>query len=225
VAAAIGPIALLFSHREEVAGWTVDQVTLVMGLYFLMQALIAGLVEPNLGEIVEAIRSGNLDGMLLKPADAQLLASVRRVAPGHLWDLLFAGALMGWSFAHLPAPRIVDLAVAALLLLLGAAAMYGVWLMAICTSFWFVRVDNLRFLLWSATDFGRWPLDIFARWVRFLLLVVVPVGLLTTFPVQALSGGWTGWMVALAAGVAVAFVAGSRALWNRAIRSYTSASS
>jgi ABC-2 type transport system permease protein len=223
--AAIAPIALVFGHRSEVVGWTASEVTLVVGLFFLMQGLLAGFVEPNLGEIVEAIRSGSLDFLLLKPADAQLLASVRRLAPGRLWDIVFAAALCGWSLLAMEPPSALDVAMAGLMLVSGLAAMYGVWLLAICTSFWFVRVDNLRYLLWAATDAGRWPLAVFAPWVRFLLLTVVPVGILTTFPALALRGDWTWGTVATGCAVGLGFLVLSRAAWNRALSSYTSASS
>jgi ABC-2 type transport system permease protein len=223
--AAIAPIALVFSHRDQILGWSEPQVVLVIGLYFLMQAVLAGLVEPNLGEIVEAIRSGNLDLMLLKPADSQILASVRRVAPSHVWDLLVAGALIAYAYVHMPVPAPIDVVLAVLMLLCGLAAMYGLWLLAICASFFFVRVDNLRFLLWSVTDAGRWPLDVFARWIQFVLIAVIPIGLLTTFPVMALSGAWTMPMVLAGLAVAAVFLVGSRLAWNRSLASYTSASS
>lgn len=221
----IAPLWLVFGHREAVMGWSAEQATLVVGLFFLMQALLAGLVEPNLGEIVEAIRSGALDFVLLKPADAQLLVSFRRVAPARLWDAIAAVALIGWSLSGMPPPSWADLAAAALLLGCGLGAMYGIWLLAICTSFWFVRVDNLRFLLWAVTDAGRWPLDVFARWIRVLLIAVVPVGLTTTFPALALRGAWSPGLLAAGVAVAAAFLLGSRWAWNRSLASYTSASS
>jgi ABC-2 type transport system permease protein len=224
-AAAVVPLVLLFDHRESVAGWSAEQITLVVGLYFLMQGLLAVLVEPNLGEVVEAIRTGSLDFVLIKPADAQLLVSFRRVDPGRLWDVAAAVGLIGWSVTRMPAPAPGDVAAAGVLLVAGMGAMYGVWLLAICTSFWFVRVDNLRFLLWAVTDAGRWPLDVFARWVQVALVVVVPVGLLTTFPAMALRGTWSASMLAGGVAVGAGFLLGSRAAWRRALASYTSASS
>jgi ABC-2 type transport system permease protein len=221
----LAPIALVFAQRDVVMGWTAEEVTLVAGLYFLMAGLITGLVEPNLGEVVESIRTGGLDFLLLKPADAQLLASFRRVAPAHVWDLVAAALMIGWALSAMPPPSAADWFVAALMLVAGFLAMYGVWILAICASFWFVRVDNLRFLLWSVSDAGRWPLDVFGRWVRFLLIVVVPVGVLTTFPALALRGTWNGWIVLLGCAVAVASLSASRWAWNRSLASYTSASS
>jgi ABC-2 type transport system permease protein len=208
-----------------VVGWSQPEVVLVIGLYFLMQAVLAGLVEPNLGEIVEAIRQGTLDLMLLKPADSQILASVRRVAPSHVWDLLVALGLIAWAVSRLPPPSPLDAVLAVVLLGCGLTAMYGIWLLAICASFFFVRVDNLRFLLWSVTDAGRWPLDVFARWIQVALVVVIPIGLMTTFPVMALSGRWSLPMVLAGFGIAAGFSIGSRIAWTRSLASYTSASS
>lgn len=223
--AAVAPIALVFSQRDAILGWTAPEITLVAGLYFLMQAVLAGLVEPNLGEIVEAVRSGSLDFVLLKPADAQVLVSMRRVDPAHLWDLLAAVLLLGWSIPAMPPPSPADVAVAVLLLCSGLAAMYGIWLLAICTSFFFVRVDNLRFLLWSITDAGRWPLQVFARWVQLVLVVVVPVAVITTFPAMALRGTWSPELLAAGVGVGATFLVVSRWAWRASLAYYTSASS
>jgi len=223
--AALAPILLVFDQVDAVGGWDLPDMILVAGLYFFMHAVLASLVEPNLGEIVEAIRTGTLDFVLLKPADAQLLASIRRLQPAPLWDLVGAVLLMGWSIARMPAPQPLDVLAAVVLGASGLAAMYGLWLLAICTSFHFVRVDNLRYLLWSIADAGRWPLPIFARWVQWILVVVVPVGVITTFPALALRGTWSGALLLLGVAVGLGFVLVSRFAWQASLRSYTSASS
>lgn len=225
VAGVLVPVALVFGQREEVLGWTAPELTLVTGLFFFVQALLTGVVEPNLGEVVEAVRSGSFDFLLLKPVDPQLLASVRRIAPARIWDLLAATGLVGWSLSRLPPPAPLDVLAAVVTLLSGLSALYGVWLLAICASFWFVRVDNLRYLLWAVSDAGRWPLSVFGPAVRTALVLVVPIGVATTFPALALRGEWTAPLVAGAVGVGAAFALGSRWVWTRALASYTSASS
>lgn len=224
-AAMLAPVALVFSLRDTVLGWTAEEVALVTGLYFFVQALLAAFVEPNLGEVVESVRTGSFDFVLLKPVDAQLLSSVRRVQPARLWDAAAAVALVGWALSRLEPPGPADLAAAAVLVASGVAAMYGLWLLAICASFWFVRVDNLRYLLWAISDSGRWPLDVYGPWIRALLVAVVPVAVVTTFPALALRGRWSVELVAGGVAVGLVFVVGSRWAWRRAVASYTSASS
>jgi len=225
-AATAATLGLVYWHRTEVAGWTLPEALLVMALFLVMSSLVEAVLEPNLGAVVEAIRNGSLDLLLMKPADAQLLVSASRVAPARLWDAVAGLALGGWAVAQLPtAPAPVDWVVAAVLFACGMVAIYGLWLLAICTSFWFVRVDNLRFLLISVSDAGRWPLAVFSDWVRVVLVVVVPVGVVTSFPAMALRGTWSPTVALVAIGVAVAFAVGSRIAWLRALAAYTSASS
>lgn len=224
--ATVAALGLVYAHRTEVAGWSLHEALLVMALFLVMSSLVEAVLEPNLGAVVEAIRNGSLDLLLMKPADAQLLVSASRVAPARLWDALAGIGLAGWSVAQLPeAPGLLDWVAAAVLFACGLVAIYGLWLLAICTSFWFVRVDNLRFLLISVSDAGRWPLPVFAEWVRVLLVVVVPVGVVTTFPAMALRGSLSGTVPLVALAVALGFAVGSRWAWRRALASYTSASS
>jgi ABC-2 type transport system permease protein len=224
-AMALGPIGLLFVHRDAVLGWDAVDVATVMGLYLVLHALLAAIVEPNLGAIVEAIRKGTLDFVLLKPADAQLLTAVQQIRLPPLIDLPVGLGLVGWALIQRPPSSPLDVAVAAALALSGIAAIYGLWLLAVCTSFFFVRVDNLRYLLWSAVDAGRWPLPVFARWVQWALIVAVPVGVVTSFPAMALRGAWDAGLLALGLGVGAAFLVGSRLVWRASLARYTSASS
>ncbi len=224
--ATLGALLLVYVHREQVAGWTLPEALLVMALFLLLSGVVQAVLEPNLGAAVEHIRTGTLDLLLMKPADAQLLVSVSRVAPARLWDALAGVALVAWCLPRLPTqPGLADATVAAALFALGLAAIYGLWILAICTSFHFVRVDNLRFLLVSVSDAGRWPLGVFAGWIQVVLVWVIPVGVVTTFPALALRGQWDARLVGAAALAAALFVFGSRVAWRRSLGAYTSASS
>lgn len=219
------PLLFVYEHAGSVAGWTLHQALLVTAFFLVLQGLVGLLIEPNLGAVVEGVRSGALDYLVLKPVDAQLVASLQRVAPAKAWDVL-AGLLLGaWALAHLPPPTPLGALLALGLLLAGLAAIYGVWVLVICTSFWFVRVDNLRFLLTAALDAGRWPVGVYRGWVRLLLTVVVPVALVTSFPAMALLGTADPWTALHALAVAGGLLLASRLTWRGALRHYTSASS
>jgi ABC-2 type transport system permease protein len=86
-------------------------------------------------------------------------------------------------------------------------------------------VDNLRFLLVAVTDAGRWPMSFFAGWVRWVLTLVVPVAIVTSFPATSLRGEWTAGFVATGVAVAAGFVIGSRLAWRWSVARYSSASS
>jgi ABC-2 type transport system permease protein len=219
------PLVFVYDHTALIAGWTFHEALLVSAFFLVLQAIVGGLVEPNLGALVEGVRSGQLDYLLLKPPDAQLVASFQRVAPARLWDLC-AGAGVGlWALRSLPPPTAANVLAAAALLGAGLAAVYGLWILVIVTSFWFVRVDNLRYLLGAVVDAGRWPVSIYTGWVRAFLTVLVPVALVTSYPAMALLGRLDGRLALQAAAVGAGMLVVSRVAWVQALRHYTSASS
>jgi ABC-2 type transport system permease protein len=222
---AVAPLWLVLQHAPSVAGWSGPSAALIMAFFLLLQALQGGFLEPNLGEVVEAIRDGRLDLWLLKPVDAQALVSLRKVDPTYLGDGIAAAAIAAYAISLQPPASALDAVIAAYLLGCGLVSMYGLWLAATCTSFFWVRVDNLRYLLMSASDAGRWPRQVFGPWIRLVLTAVVPVAVVTSFPAEALRARWTLAHLASASVIAVVFGLGSRRLWLRSLARYTSASS
>ena len=137
-----------------------------------------------------------------------------------------AGMLVGgYALSQLPAPTLLGVITAAALLIAGLAAMYSVWIGVVCLSFWFVRVDNLRFLLGALSDAGRWPVSVYKGWVRVLLTVVLPVALVTSYPAMALTGKLEGGLLVQALLVGAVLLGLSRVAWTTAMKHYTSASS
>lgn len=224
--AVVLPLLFVYRHAEQVAGWSLPEALLVTAFFLILQGLVGLLIEPNLSAVVEGVRTGALDYLVLKPVDAMLVSSLQRVAPAKAWDVLAGVGLLLWSLLQLPAlPGPASVFLAALLFLAGLVAVYAIWILVICTSFWFVRVDNLRFLLGAALDAGRWPVDVYKGWLRMLLTVVVPVALVTSFPVLALRGEANVSMLLQAFGASAVLLLAARRTWLAALRHYTSASS
>jgi len=219
------PLFLVFARVPEIEGWTLDTALLVTGFFLLYNAFVAGLLEPNLGAIVDGVRTGELDYLLVRPVDAQLLISLRKVAPAALWELVAGVLIVGIALGRVGVPGPVPILVAGVMFCSGLAATYGLWLLVICTSFWFVRVDNLRFLLTAITDAGRWPVSVYGRTVRFLLTTIIPVALVSSYPAMALLNRLDRSLALGAILTAVFMLAFSRWVLRRALRSYASASS
>ena len=75
------PLFVVFDQTAGVAGWTRQESLLVVGFFVIMDGVLSAFVEPNLRAVVEHVRRGTLDFVLLKPMDAQLMVSLHRTAP------------------------------------------------------------------------------------------------------------------------------------------------
>lgn len=225
-AAAIVPLYLVFEERATIAGWSYGEALLVMGWFTLLDGLLKGAINPSLVTVIEQIRTGTLDFVLLKPADAQFLVSTARFHPWRLLAVAASFLIFAYAYSRLPAgPTLAGVAQAIGMLGAGIVVLYSVWIVVISVAFRAVRIDNLRYLFETVFEAGRWPSSVFKGVLSVLFTFIIPLALMTTYPAEALLGrlpwerflaGWAG---------ALVFAGIARFVWARSIASYTSASS
>ncbi|ACL63786.1 protein of unknown function DUF990 [Anaeromyxobacter dehalogenans 2CP-1] len=220
------PLLVVYGSRDAVAGWSFDEALVVMGWFTLMKGVLEGAVNPSLTTVVEHIRKGTLDFVLLKPADAQFLVSTAKFEPWRIIDVLGGLVIFAVAFHRMgraPAPG--GVLAACLLFAAATVILYSLWIIVVAAAFFVVKVDNLSFLFVSIYDAARWPASVFRGALRVIFTFVVPLAVMTTFPAEALLGRLAAPRALLIAAGAVAFAGLARAVWLRSISRYTSASS
>jgi len=207
-----------------VAGWTDDEALIVVGLFMALKGVLVGVIQPSLGNVVEHIRKGTLDFLLLKPVDAQFLLSTSKLDLARIVDVLAGLGLSAWALARTDAtPGVRDLGLALLVLACALATLYALWIMVVSLAFYVVKIDNLSYLIVSTFDAARWPSSVFRGALAFVFTFVIPLALMTTYPALALLGRIRAVEVTTAVVVALAFLVLSRAVWLRSVRAYTGA--
>lgn len=227
-ATAIVPLFVVYRGQQgaSIPGWTLEESLVVIGWFILLQGVLEGAINPGLAAVVDHIRKGTLDFVLLKPADAQFLVSTSRFALWRVASLFTAALVFGVAFSRLG--RLPDLyGLATALVLLGAAilALYSLWVLIISLAFYVVKVDNLTYLFSSIFDAARWPVTVFKGAWRLVFTFVIPLGLMTTYPAEALLGRLEGATVAYSLLGTAALAAFARVVWLSSLRQYSSASS
>ncbi|MGA9521538.1 MAG: ABC-2 family transporter protein [Myxococcaceae bacterium] len=223
---ALAPLIVVYDQRQEIAGWSFGEALLVIGWFTLLQAVLEGAINPSLVSVVEHIRKGTLDFVLLKPADAQFLVSTAKFLPWRVTNVIAAGAIFVYAFQRIgTAPTALQLGAALLLFITSVAILYSLWILTVSAAFYVVKIDNLTYLFQSIFDAARWPSSIFPTGLRLLFTFVIPLALMTTFPASAMLGRLEVMDIALPIAGAIVFSAFSRMVWLRSIGRYTSASS
>jgi ABC-2 type transport system permease protein len=226
IGTALVPLFVIFGDRAEVAGWSFGEALLVVGWFTLLQGVLEGAINPSLSSVVEHIRKGTLDFVLLKPADAQFLVSTARFLPWRVTSVLAALVIFGVAFSRIGGPpSLANLAVAGVLFVTSVVLLYSLWILTVSAAFYVVKVDNLTYLFSSIFDAARWPSSVFPGLLRIVFTFVLPLALMTTFPSRAMLGDLTWSEILLPIAGSVVFFVLSRAIWLRSIGKYTSASS
>jgi ABC-2 type transport system permease protein len=226
IVTALIPLFVVFHIRDTLAGWSFPEALLVVGWFTLLQAILEGAISPSLTAVVEHIRKGTLDFVLLKPADAQFLVSTAKFQPWRSLNVLTAIAIFAYGFHLLGrAPTLGGLVAAFILLCTAILLLYSLWILTVSAAFYVVRVDNLTYFFDSIFDAARWPSSVFRGILHFVFTFVIPLALMTTFPAQAMLGKLSTSTFLTAVCGAVAFAVLARLMWLRSIGKYTSASS
>ena len=218
-------LALVFANTDSLRGWSSGELLVVMGVYVLVGGLIRTIIQPNMAQLMSDVQDGTLDFVLTKPADGQLLVSVRRVQLWQAVDVVVGGVLVAVAVARLPvSPGVLDVLAFAGALLLGAVSIYCFWLLLTTLAFWVTRVDPIVELFDGMYQAGRWPVSVYPGWLRVGFTVLVPLAFAVTVPASALTGRASGWLLLGSVGFTAALAALTRFVWRRALHRYSGAS-
>lgn len=218
-------LALVFQHTTSLDGWSETELLAVVGVYTIMGGLINMAIQPNMQRLMDEVQDGTLDYALTKPADSQLIISVREVRIWQVVDIITGAVVLGIAVAQLGATIGAWQALAfAAALIMGGLLIYSFWIIATTGAFWVVRMDNILELFQGIYQSGRWPVTIYPEWLQAGLTFLIPVAFAVTVPAEALTGRLTWQTLALAGVLTVALLGFARWFWRRGLRRYSGAS-
>jgi ABC-2 type transport system permease protein len=221
-------LVVLFDQVETVRGWDFPATLALLGVYLTIGALRGLFIGPSLDALAGLegeVWSGRFDFTLLRPVDVQFLASFRHWRPLALVDLALGLGVLGIAATQLgQALTLVRLAAFLITLGVGVTILYAILLAFTGLVFW-----SPGFLFTWVFDgvfqMARYPVGLYPGWLRLALTWVVPVGVMTTVPAQALTGELSAGMLIGSVALATALLAAASALFRWGLRRYASASS
>jgi ABC-2 type transport system permease protein len=225
VLTSLAAVLVLYDHTGVINGWTLGQMIVLLGVFYLIQSINAVVFEASFERFMEHVRAGTLDFILLKPANSQFMVSARHIQVAQVGQLGLGVLLAGAGVVQV-GERIGPIEVVTFVITLGCGLVlvYCLLLVLSTLAFWFVRVENLLVIFWSFIDAGRFPVDIYPGWLRVTLSTVVPIGIAVTVPAQAIAGrlDLSTVLLMLVGTIAMWWFAGW--FWRLGLRSYTGAS-
>jgi ABC-2 type transport system permease protein len=219
---------ILFSQVETIHGWSLASTLALFGTYMTLSALRSLFIGPSLEALAGMdgeIWTGKFDFTLLRPVDIQFFASFQHWRPLALFDLVLGGGVLITAVTKLGSILTPMRAIFFIgMLMIGLVILYAILLAFSALVFW--SPDFLFTWLFNAFfQMARYPVAIYPGWLRQILTWVIPVGIMTTVPAQALTGELSAGTVVGSLVLAVLFFLGATLLFRTGVRRYTSASS
>jgi ABC-2 type transport system permease protein len=209
IGTALVMLALVYSHTNELNGWTQPELLSLIGVQVLLGGFIHAFIQPNMQRLMEDVQQGTLDYALTKPEDSQLLISVRMVRMWQVVEIVSGLVLLIVGLTGVQSSIGVGDAVAfGIALLFGGVLVYCFWLVMTTGAFWVVRMESVLELFEGIYQTGRWPVTVYPGWL----------------PAEALTSRLQWPTLVFAFGFTCAVFAFTRWFWHYGLRNYTGAS-
>lgn len=217
-------VVAVFNHVESVAGYNLVETALFF-LTFNVVDMVAQIFFRGVYGARRTVTEGDFDFYLVQPCSPLFRMVCSTVDFLDIVTLVPVLVMVGMVFARLPPLGWTRYAAYAALTANGVALIFAIHVFVAGLA---VRTQELENAIWIYRDvmfMGKFPVDIYARPVRWALTFGVPIAVMTTFPAKALLGilspAWAFYSVALS--VVALFL--SARYWNDSVARYTSSSS
>jgi len=199
-----------------------------LGVYLTVSALRGLFIGPGLESLSGMdgeIWSGAFDFTVLRPVNTQFLVSLRKWRWFAFFDLLLGLGVLAAAVIQLQV-RLSPWQVLAFLLTLlaGTLILYAILLIFAALIFWSPGV-LFTWVFDGLFQMARYPLGMYPGWLQLVLTWIVPVGVITTIPAQALTGSLSAQSLFTSLGLALLLVTAASILFKLGLRRYASASS
>ncbi len=222
----------LFRRFGGLHGWRLGEVAMFYGTVSIAFSISDMLTRgfDVFGE--QFVRTGAFDRILLRPRSAVLQLMGHEFRLSRLGRLAQGAVVMAYGAWTLPLHWTPAGAAVLAFAICGAVALFiGLLILQATLSFWTVEsLEVANTLTYGGVDAGQYPLDIYARWFRTFLTLVVPLGCVVYLPVAFVLGrvqqtGAPVWLPPVAPVAGLVFLAVSIVAWRFGMRHYASTGS
>jgi ABC-2 type transport system permease protein len=221
-------LVILFNQVDSINGWDLPATLSLLGVYLTLNALRSLFLGPSLEALSGMdgeVWTGRLDYTILRPVDIQFQATFRYWRPLAFLDLGLALGVLALGGVQIGSAATPTRLLAFFLTMGSGLTILYAFLLAFAGMVFWSPGFLFTWVFDGLFQLARFPLSLYPGWLRLILTWVVPVGMMTTFPIQALSSQLSLPVLGASLMLAVGLVIGASILFRSGIKRYASASS
>lgn len=217
---ALALLLILFQGSSTLLSVDIWTAIRVLGLYLIVNGIRQAFVSESLETLLDAIRVGYFEALLLYPVPTRLLLLFRSINISALLDCVIGSSMVGVSLG-LTSVSVAWWQVLATVLLLGAATAFMGFVGTVLKALVLVmlRTTGLDVIISSMVELARFPPVFYGVFLAPALLVT-PIALFTYLPSSALTSDLNVGVLGAASVVWVLSIVCGSAVWNHAEAAY-----
>lgn len=219
-------IVVVFQHVPLLNDWTRDEIIFIYGFFLIPYALFSmffGFWDFNERYIIR----GEMDRVLTRPLHNLAQVCLESIAPDRIFGVITGLIIMGYaaiqldlSFTWYDPFLFVGLVVSGMLIY------GGVYTAIAAISFFSDSRTGISPMIWNIQQYGRYPVDVYNKVIRFVLTYVLPFAFVGVYPAAYFlrKEMWYAY-AAFTPVVGIVFFSIGLIVWNWGVRKYSGAGS
>jgi ABC-2 type transport system permease protein len=216
---------VLYKHTDKIGDWNLYQMRVFLGLLFVIDALYMIFIHENLENMSEKVRKGDLDLLLAKPVNSQFMITLQKANTALIGNLILGISWLVYSIQTLGDFHYERLLWLIILVPCSLVVIYSMRFMFSASAVIFTRSENLQFLWWQVYRIGMRPDSMYFPWFKWIILTVIPVGVIVSIPARAILNAPEYFYLAWPVILVPILIYSTHRFWNFALKFYSSASS
>lgn len=218
---------LVFEQIPDLQGWTLEQLIFIYGFAQIPRG-IDHLFTDNIWMVAwRLVINGDFDRYMLRPMNVFFQVIAEKLQPDALGELLVGTILVVYSAIQgVVVLDAVHIALFVVSVLAGALIYTSIKLLFASLAFWVKRSGPFLQLAYEMAEFAKYPTEIYARPLRFVITWVIPFAFVAYLPagyfLSAGAGNHMGIIVIECAIAAVSWLI-AYAVFHKGISIYESA--
>jgi len=221
-------ILVVFQHTASLGGWSEAEVVFVYG-FFMVPSGIFGIFFNLWGFSERYIVKGEMDRILTRPAYNLYQVLLENMDPPSVFGSLVGAVIMAISWSQMGLPFELLDALMLVVFTLGAVLIYaGIYIALTAISFFSDAPTGILPLMYNLQNYGRYPVSIYNKTIRFLLTWLLPFAFVGVIPASYFLDRKDDGLSALSLltpVMGVIFLAIGLTVWNYGIKRYRGAGS
>ncbi|MFI5360801.1 MAG: ABC transporter permease [Elusimicrobiota bacterium] len=217
-------VVAVFKHVQTVAGYNLVETALFF-LTFNVVDMTAQILFRGVYGARRLVSEGDFDFYLIQPCSPLFRMVFSTVDFLDIVTLVPVLVMVAMVFARLPPLGWERFAAYLALTVNGVALVFSIHVLVAGLA---VRTQELENAIWIYRDvmfMGKFPVDVYAPAVRWVLTFGLPIAVMTSFPAKALLGILSPAWAAYALGLTAVLLFLSARYWRGSVARYTSSSS
>jgi ABC-2 type transport system permease protein len=217
-------ILVVFGHTQFLNGWSRDEIIFIYGFFLVPFAIFGAFF--NIWDFNERyIVKGEMDRILTRPIHSLFQIILERMELESLFGVVTGIVVMGYASLHLQLNFEWYDALIFIVMVLGGVFVYaGIFIMLASIGFWSDARTSIMPMMYNIGNYGRYPVDIYNKLIRFILTWVLPFAFVGVYPAAYFLGKveWYGYAF-LTPVMGLIFISLAIILWNVGVTKYRGA--